>query len=241
MESVHSDSDSNTTDEETPKKKIKYEHKFQEKWLHDSRFTAWVCRSKKSENKAFCNVCNCEVAGSVTLLERHSKTEKHLKNFQSREKSKKVTSFFQPSASSKFEKQVAAAELKLCAFVAEHNLPIAIMDHLPGLLANAAPDSKIASSVKCARTKTTFVFRQVMSTSYFNDLLFHLKKNKFSLIIDESTDLSTTKHLVLISRFYDVNIQKTKDKFLCLLEVKDCTAQGIYSSLINFFEQHGAC
>lgn len=221
----------------TPKKKRKYEHKFQEKWEHDRRFSSWICKSKNS-NKAFCNVCNCELAGSVTLLERHSKTEKHMKNLESRDKSQRMTSFFQRSVSS-FEKQVAASELKLCAFVAEHNLPIAIMDHLPGLLANAAPDSKIAKSVKCARTKATSHFKQLIGPSYFDDLIFHLKRIMFSLIIDESTDLSTTKHLVLICRFYDVDIQRTQDKFLCLMEVEDCTARGIFTSLVNFFDKHG--
>lgn len=230
-----SDEDS---DAGTPKKKTKYEHKFQEKWAHDKRFSSWICKSKNSD-KAYCSVCNCELAGSVTLLERHSKTEKHMKNLESRDKSKKLTSFFQPSVSSSFEKQVAASELKLCAFVAEHNLPIAIMDHLPGLVANAAPDSKIASSVKCARTKATSLFKELMGPSYFNNLISHLKKTMFSLIIDESTDLSTTKHLVLIGRFYDLEIQRTQDKFLCLMEVEDCTARGIYTSLVNFFDKHG--
>lgn len=61
----------------------------------------------------------------------------------------------------------------------------------------------------------------------------------FSLIIDESTDLSTTKHLVLIGRFYDLKIQRTQDTFLCILEVEHCTAWGIYSSLIHFFDKHG--
>lgn len=229
---------SDSSDEGTPKKKKKYEHKFQEKWVHDSRFSSWVGKSNYSENKAFCRLCNCELAGSVTQLERHSKTEKHMKNLNSRDKSKKVTSFFQPSVSSKFEKEVAAAELKLCAFVAEHNLPVAIMDHLPGLIANAAPDSKIASAVKCARTKTTSVFRHVLAANYLKDLVLHLQKNKFSLVIDESTDLSTIKHLVLVARYYDVNIQKTQDKFVCLLEIKDCSAQGIHGSLMSYFEKH---
>lgn len=128
-----------------------------------------------------------------------------MKSLESRDKSKRLTSFFQPSVSS-FEKQVAASELKLCAFIAEYNLPIAIMDHLPGLVANAAPDSKIASSVKCARTKATPRFKQLMGPSYFDDIIFHLKRIMFSMIIDESTDLSTTKHLVLTGRFYDLDI-----------------------------------
>lgn len=64
----------------TSKKRNKYEHKFQMKWLQDSRFSSWICKSPNSENKAYCNACNCEVSGSVTLLLRHTKTGKHLKN-----------------------------------------------------------------------------------------------------------------------------------------------------------------
>ena len=50
-------------------------------------------------------------------------------------------------------KKVAAAELKLRAFVAKHNLPISILDHLPGLISNVREGSTISKSRKCARTK----------------------------------------------------------------------------------------
>lgn len=81
----------------TSKKRIKYEHKFQMKWLQDSRFSSWIRRSPNSENKAYCNACNCEVAGSVTLLERHSSTSKHLKNMQGGDPHKKAAAFVWPS------------------------------------------------------------------------------------------------------------------------------------------------
>ncbi|KAK4314253.1 hypothetical protein Pmani_014407 [Petrolisthes manimaculis] len=44
----------------------------------------------------------------------------------------------------------------------KHNLPISIMDHLPGLIANVTSDSKVASAAKCARTKTSAIFKNVM-------------------------------------------------------------------------------
>lgn len=78
-----------------------------------------------------------------------------------------------------------------------------------------------------------------MGDTCFKDLVSHSKSTRYSLIIDEQTDLSTIKHLVLIARFYDINIQKTHDQLLNLLQVKDCTAQGIYSSMINFFAMNG--
>lgn len=46
-----------------------------------------------------------------------------------------------------------------------------------------------------------------------------LQKNKFSLIVDESTDKSKTKHLALIARTsIEFNV---KDNFLCLLPIMD--------------------
>lgn len=77
------------------------------------------------------------------------------------------------------------------------------------------------------------------SSNGCNIFVFDLKGNKFSLIIDKSTNLSTTKYLVFIVRFYERNILKTQDKFLCQLEIKDNTAQGIYSSLVYFFDSNG--
>lgn len=233
-----SDSDDHDSGSERKRKKITYEHKFQMKWLNDKRFSPWIIQSKKCVNKPYCTACELELSGSVTLLERHVITEKHKKNVLSKSQSKKVTSFFQPNAS-RFDRQVAAAELKMCAFVAEHNLPTSIMDHLPGLVANVSSDSKVAGAVKCGRTKATAIFKNVLGNTMFSDLVLRLKNTKFSLIIDESTDLSTVKHLVLIVRFYDQSVQKTCDEFLSLIEVKDCTAQGLYSSIVNFFDEHG--
>ena len=89
-----SDSDNDDSDSETPKKKLNYEHKFQVKWLNDTRFSAWISPSKQCLSKAYCIACECEVSGSVTLLERHGNTEKHKKNLLSKNQSKKVTSFF---------------------------------------------------------------------------------------------------------------------------------------------------
>ncbi|XP_068203116.1 zinc finger MYM-type protein 6-like [Palaemon carinicauda] len=227
----------------TPKKKISYEHKFQLKWLQDSTFSSWIIQSKKCSNKAYCTACECEISESITLLERHGSTEKHKKNILLRNQSKKLTSFFQAGAGlssrTRFEKQVASIKLKMCAFIAEHNLLISVMDHLPGFIANVASDPKVViNAVKCVKTKASGIFKNVMGETNFSDLVARLKNTKFSLIIDESTDLSTLKDLVLLARFYDQNVQKTCDMFLDLLEVKDCTAQGIYTSIVNFFDVH---
>lgn len=222
-----------------PKKKIKhYEHKMSNKLLLDERFSSWLEASKDNKNRPYCKYCRCEIQGSVTHLERHKKTEKHIKNINASKQGAKVTDFLQHAPSSGHISKVAAAELKLCAFIAEHNLPVCLLDHLPGLMRNVCPDSKIAKDIKCARTKGTQIFKNILGPYYFENLVKQLKKCKFSLIIDETTDVSTKKQLVLLTRFYDPSTQQIIDNYLILLEVEDCSAKGLFASIESFFTSH---
>lgn len=50
---------------------------------------------------------------------------------------------------------VKRAEIIMTAFLAEHNLPFLLMDHLPLMCASAFPDSKFAQKVKIKRKKFT--------------------------------------------------------------------------------------
>lgn len=95
------------------------------------------------------------------------------------------------------------ADLYISAFVAEHNLPFTVTEHIPQLMAKVCCDSEIAKNIKCSRTKTTSIVKNVIGKQSSKDAHEILKDVKFSLIIDESTDLSTTKHLVIICRYFD--------------------------------------
>lgn len=47
------------------------------------------------------------------------------------------------------------SELKMIAFIAEHNLVISLMDHLPKLIKNVCTNCEHIKDVKCGRTKST--------------------------------------------------------------------------------------
>lgn len=86
-----------------------------------------------------------------------------------------------------FNNQVREAEIRIAAFVAEHNLPYAISDHLTKLIVKTCPDSKIAESLKCSRPRVQAIVDNVIGEESFKALCEDLRNNKFSLIIDEST------------------------------------------------------
>lgn len=90
-------------------------------------------------------------------------------------------------------------------FVVEHNLPFRVTEHLANLISKICTDLEIAKNIKCSRTKTTAVVKNVIGQSSSNNICTILKSTKFSLIIDESTDLSTKKHLVVVARYFHEN------------------------------------
>ena len=67
------------------------------------------------------------------------------------------------------------------------------------------------------------------------DLIETLKVNKFSIIIDESTDISVTQILAIVVRYFDEPSKNVCDALFDSLIVEDGSAQGLYTSLKAMF------
>lgn len=126
--------------------------------------------------------------------------------------------------------------IRLAAFVSEHNLPFAIMDHLPKLIQAVCPDSKVAAGLKCAKTKTHQIVENIVGKISSQDLCLDLRQSKFSLIIDESTDLSTIKHLCLVVRYFKKN--RVVDSFLDLIPLETANAASLFDHIVNCFTKN---
>uniref|UniRef100_A0A0K8WKB5 DUF4371 domain-containing protein n=1 Tax=Bactrocera latifrons TaxID=174628 RepID=A0A0K8WKB5_BACLA len=109
-------------------------------------------------------------------------------------------------------KQVHHAELTMVMFLICHNLPFLLMDFLQKLLKECCPDSRIAQQLHCGRAKATELVDQLGKRSC-EEITEKLRTNKFSLIVDETTDVSTKKCLILIVRFFDKFSRSVDDKF----------------------------
>ncbi|KAJ8954327.1 hypothetical protein NQ314_007131 [Rhamnusium bicolor] len=103
------------------------------------------------------------------------------------------------------------------------------MDHLPQIIASACPDSKIASKLKIKRKKATQLIKILIGPSNKDELILDLKENYFSIILDETTDISTSKCLAVIARYYKNN--KILDRFFILVEIENSTANGLFQAI----------
>ncbi|CAH1365192.1 unnamed protein product [Tenebrio molitor] len=110
-------------------------------------------------------------------------------------------------------------------FLHEHNLAFNLMEHMPQLIKSVCPDSEVAKHLKISRTKATEVTKVIKDESV--ELIVNSLKGKvYSLIMDETTDLSTQKSLVVLIRYYDDKRQEIRDAFLGLIRLLRCNAES---------------
>ncbi|XP_072397957.1 zinc finger protein 862-like [Diabrotica undecimpunctata] len=130
---------------------------------------------------------------------------------------------------------IKTSDLHIAAFITEHNLSYNLMEHLPELIKKVCPDSDMAKQIKCGRTKCSSLVKNVIGKRSEQEICEILNHAKFSLIIDESTDRSCTKHLCLVCRYRHNN--RIQDSFLALLPLKEAKAEDLYKEVTNFFNK----
>lgn len=224
-----------------PKKKQKMDVPKKEKkktfvssWKNLGEFKGWLEKSIKAPSEgneyAFCKVCNCDIMAHKSVLLKHSKSEKHKLNLQKVASNSKLPDMFRPKAD---DIAVKNAEIKLCALLASNNLPFLLMDTLTPLIKNIFPDSKIANQLNLKRSKATSILCNSLGENFLTDLYSKLKEPGcfFSLIMDETTDISVKKQCAFTVIYYDYETSITKTQFFDLVEVHGSTANDLYTTL----------
>ncbi|CAH2002280.1 unnamed protein product [Acanthoscelides obtectus] len=226
--------DSMTSSEEIPstpqvekKRKKHYKQKFRSEWI---RIYPWL---EEKKQQSFCKACSRFIAGGFKHLGRHASSQTHEKNII---KAKKTPTIENYCENNDVLKSVRRAELKLTMFIHEHNLPFILMDHLILLLSVICPDSTIAKELKCARTKATNLTRCIAEEHQFS-MSQLLQKQKFSLIVDETTDISSQKSLVVVARYFDVLQNRSKEVFLGLVRVLSADAESLFKAICDHLKQ----
>ena len=93
------------------------------------------------------------------------------------------------------------------------------MDHFSDLFPKLCPDSKIAISFKSKRTKSKCIVRNVLAPYFHEELVQRLQTSHFSVIIDETSDVSTAKELAVVTRVYNSESMNTDCLLYDLLEI----------------------
>jgi hypothetical protein len=78
--------------------------------------------------------------------------------------------------------------VKVANFVVQHNLPLAVADHLSPLLRDIFPDSEAARKYASTRTKTTCIVNHSLVPHFQSLVVDAMKSQPFTIYIDGSND-----------------------------------------------------
>ncbi|XP_061402105.1 uncharacterized protein LOC133337919, partial [Musca vetustissima] len=168
--------------------KKKYAAGFREEWKEKFPWLNQVKGGKK------CVVCDIQIAGGLSHIERHASRECHKKIFNI------------------------------------YNMPFTILDHLNQIIKSGIPDSQITKKFLINRHKAQQIINNTTGPENTKFISKFCNENYYSIVIDESTDCTVSKHLAIIIRTFN---GKCQDRFLSLEYIVESTGKGIADTIID--------
>lgn len=164
----------------------KYAQKFRLEWLDHFKLKGWLAHNEKDPSKGFCKYCRCTLSGKLSDMLCHGETQKHKAAASLRGSSWRKLDFA-PQVADKSKRQ----EIALALFVCEHTSNNSV-DHLTDLCKTHFEDAK---KIRLHRTKCTRIIKNVLNPHFTKELRDDISNSKFSIILDESTDVGVVKLL----------------------------------------------
>ena len=115
--------------------------------------------------------------------------------------------------------------MKIANFIAEYNSSFNIAGNLTKLFQSMHLDEEVIKKMSCGRTKCRSIIHNVSGRYSFDCLVDKVRGNKFSIMIDESTNKSSIKSLPIMTRIFVEN--RVQNEFLCTKEVKIADTEHI--------------
>lgn len=125
-----------------------------------------------------------------------------------------------------------AVDIRLSVYIAVHSA-IRSIGHLSDLLKCIGQGSQL-ENLKLHRTKCSKLIANVIAPAMLTQLVQEVGDSGFSLILDESTDISTTKLLAIMIKYYSKSRKQMCTEFLGILEVYRATAAALFQGVIEY-------
>ncbi|XP_022160408.1 uncharacterized protein LOC111026609 [Myzus persicae] len=200
---------------------------FSDSWLEDDRFKGWLRAIPDQPSKASCIACNLIFGTKKSDIIRHSESQRHIRSVSSLKNVTKLE--FRPDSEIvKMRTQVQKTELMLAHFVACHNLSFRSIDHLSQLPSLIMNDSKISKQISLKRTKCIKLIKNVLASVVVDNIVKEIENKKFSVYLDETTDIANIKVLAILVKYISNNQIQTHLLDLVPVDANHGTAKGLY-------------
>ena len=202
-------------------------------------FKDWLVAPTNANNGPSCKVCSKKISCSKTALQRHGASAQNKQACSGAMNQTTIHVSLRKQERTSTYKETTTVQV--AAFLAEHNLPLRLSPFLLELLKARAPkngqEAKSLQEIQIAATKCTNVIRQGVGLCYAKEFTEILRHKRFSIIPDETTDVSSEKQLGVCVMYVDEKYLTPITRFLDIVEVNDTGAKGLYQAIKGIFEE----
>ncbi|CAL9702146.1 unnamed protein product [Knipowitschia caucasica] len=209
-----------------------FSQKYRKEWESNPEFKGWLKPFIGDNTRAYCMYCKADFYAKLSDIKKHMATEKHT------QKAKPYNSSTQSKLPLIIKKTESAkkAEATMALAIAEHCSLLAC-DHIGEACKIAFSDSTAATHFKMHRTKCTEMINGVLAPYFLKKLVTDVGDQRFSLLLDESTDVSVSKYLGVVIRYFSDTKQTIVSTFLGLVELEGGDARSIARAVVAFLEK----
>ena len=196
--------------------------KYNKTW--ESKYS-WLSKASDGSENAFCKLCHAVMKPKQSNLTKHENTAKHIQRIKALTSVQPIQVVRKPTIAD----EVKTAEIEMAVTMACHS-SISTIDHLGEIISRNATGSTLVN-IKIHRTKCTKILTSVVSPALKEELIADVKGKRFSLIVDETTDVSTAKQLCVLIRYYSNIERKIVTAFVDLVTVVHACADDLFNAI----------
>ncbi|XP_078509628.1 uncharacterized protein LOC144769412 [Lissotriton helveticus] len=203
----------------------KYKKVYRKEWESDPELKKWIAPVKTDEAKANCKYCHLQLRAHYHDLKLHASTARHRARMDI--PSLTMASFAQPVC--QLSNDQKRRELRIAVQTA-CSTSINSIDRLGEILSEEVPPFRMH------RTKCTALINGLLGPYFKGELLQDMGSSPYSLIIDESTDISVKKLLCICVKYFSKKSSRIVSSYLGMIELQEACAQDIANALLEFLK-----
>lgn len=178
----------------------------------------WLTACPTENTKSYCKICATKLTAKYKVVWTHSLSNKHRNNSEKFERNNEHRRNRQGIQN--IRQEVKKFEIRLAAVYAECGYSFLSVKKMSDLI-NQLPDSAVAKQVKVSQHKVKLIISKVIRPVIHEELRQKLLSQKFSVLIDESTDCSTDSAICICVRYFDEDLAKVTTAMWDFVEIYD--------------------
>ena len=189
---------------------------FKEEWLHNPLYNTWIRRVSNDKTRASCALCMVFMNATTKTVYTHAtKSKRHIWRVNINNdllSNRSIDDYC-------IDTKAVIAEITLSALICDRDYSYNSINYLMPVLKNILLDSEILKNIKLYCKKAKYVVKHIIAPEHQARLSSILKKQKFSIIIDESTDISVDHSMAIVVKYEDENLLRIHETIWDIFKV----------------------